>query len=187
VLLHEQSRFQRKHRQERVFFAWPTLATVILLMLCCLFFGFAYSASGQSTFGSVRGTVQDATGAAISDAQVVLHSNDENTDRTVSADAAGNFVFENVKAGKYSLYAHHDGFADTVVSGISVEARQDLRLAATLNIAAQTTTVEITSGADQINTENGTISDSKTSIEMTQLPLNKRATTTVRCERWSLA
>jgi hypothetical protein len=178
VLLHEQSGFQSKHRQERGFFAWPTLATVIPLMLCCLFFGSAYSALGQSTFGSVRGTVQDATGAAISDAQVVLHSDDENTDRTVSADAAGNFIFENVKAGKYSLHAHHDGFADTVVSGISVEARQDLRLAATLNIAAQTTTVEITSGADQINTENGTISDSKTNIEMTQLPLNNRATTT---------
>jgi hypothetical protein len=76
------------------------------------------------------------------------------------------------------LRAHRDGFADTVVSGISVEARQDLRLEATLNVAAQMTTVEVSGAADQINTENGTISDSKTNIEMTQLPLNNRATTT---------
>ncbi len=133
---------------------------------------------GQSTFGSVRGTVQDATGAAIPGTQLSLHSVAENTDRTSTTDSSGNFLFENVKAGSYSLKAHHEGFADTLTSGIMVEARQDLRLAATLNVAAQATTVEVSAGADVINTENGTISDSKTNIEMTQLPLNNRATTT---------
>jgi hypothetical protein len=39
------------------------------------------------------------------------------------------------------------------------------------------TTVEVSGAADQINTENGTIRDSKTNIEMTQLPLNNRANT----------
>ena len=98
-------------------------------------------AFAQSTFGSVRGIVQDNTSAVISDTQVVLHSTDENTERTVAADASGNFIFENVKAGKYSLRAHHDGFADTALTGISVEARQDLRLTVSLNVAAQSTTV----------------------------------------------
>ena len=135
-------------------------------------------AQAQSTFGSVRGAVQDATGAAIPVTQITLHSSDENTDRAVTTDASGNFIFQDVKPGKYSLRAHHDGFADTLVSGITVEARQDLRLAPTLSVQAQTTTVEVTSSADQINTENATISDSKTNIEMTQLPLNNRATTT---------
>jgi hypothetical protein len=147
-------------------------------MFCYLVLGPGSFAHGQSTFGSVRGTVQDLTGAAIPGTQLVLHSVDENTDRTFTTDSSGNFLFENVKAGKYSLKAHHDGFADTVTSGIVVEARQDLRLSATLNVATQTTTVEVSAGADQINTENGTISDSKTNIEMTQLPLNNRATTT---------
>ena len=147
-------------------------------MFCVLVFGTVSSAHGQSTFGSVRGTVQDSTGAAIPNTQLVLHSVDENTDRSFTTDSSGNFLFENVKAGKYILKAHHEGFADTITSGIAVEARQDLRLAATLNVAAQATTVEVSAGADQINTENGTISDSKTNIEMTQLPLNNRATTT---------
>jgi hypothetical protein len=135
-------------------------------------------AHGQSTFGSMRGTVQDSTGAAIPGTHLTLHSMDENTDRAVDTDTDGNFVFENVKAGKYSLRAHRDGFADTVVSGISIEARQDLRIPTTMNVAAETTTVEVTSGADQINSENATLGDSKTNIEMTQLPLNNRATTT---------
>ena len=141
-------------------------------VFCCL------GAHAQSTFGSVRGTVQDATGAGIPGTQIVLHSMDENTDRTVASDASGDFILENVKPGKYSLRARHDGFAETVVSGISVDARQDLRVAATMKVAAQSQTVEVEAGSAQVNTENATLSDNVTNIEMTQLPLNNRATTT---------
>ena len=150
----------------------------IAMVLTAMLVGMAPQAGAQSTFGSVRGTIQDATGAAIPGTQVTLHSDDENTDRNIAADASGTFVFENVKAGKYSVRAHHEGFADTVVSGVTVEARQDLRLTPTLGVAASTTVVEVSGSADQIDTENATISDSKTNIEMTQLPLNNRATTT---------
>jgi hypothetical protein len=153
-----------------------------ILFLCITTLCFALAVvrpvAAQSTFGSVRGSVQDASGAAIPGTQLVLHSVDENSDRTVASDASGDFVFENVKAGKYSLRAHRDGFADTVVSGITVEARQDLRIAPTLNVAAESTTVDVSSGGEQINTENAVLGDSKTNIEMTQLPLNNRATTT---------
>ena len=96
------------------------------ILVCCMLLGAPSLSFGQSTFGSVRGVVQDASGAVVSDTEIVLHSTDENTERTVNADASGNFILENVKAGKYSLHAHHNGFADTVISGISVEARQDM-------------------------------------------------------------
>jgi len=151
---------------------------MLLILACCLLLNFVRPAYAQSTFGSVRGIVQDNSNAVIGDTQVVLHSSDENTERTVNADASGGFIFENVKAGKYSLRAQHDGFADTNISGISVEARQDVRLTVTLAVAAQATTVEVSSGGEQINTENATLGDSKDNLQMTQLPLNNRATTT---------
>jgi Carboxypeptidase regulatory-like domain/TonB dependent receptor len=178
VSLQQQSEGQHTHRAGGRSALRYVLSSVICPIMCGLLLVAGQLAHAQSTFGSVRGNVLDASGAAIPDAQIVLHSTDENTERTVATDASGAFIFENVKAGKYTLRAHRDGFADTVVSGISVEARQDLRLGATLNVAAQSTTVEVSGAADQINTENGTISDSKTNIEMTQLPLNNRATTT---------
>jgi Carboxypeptidase regulatory-like domain len=151
-----------------------------LLSTFVLFFVFNMlrSSFAQSTFGSVRGTVQDNTGASVPDSQVILHSVEENTERSVAADTSGGFTFENVKAGHYNLRAHHDGFADTMLTGISVEARQDLRLTVSLTIAAQSTTVDVTSAADQINTENATLGDSKDNLQITQLPLNNRATTT---------
>jgi hypothetical protein len=148
------------------------------VIVLCWFLSAVVPALGQSTFGSVIGIVQDSSGAAVSGTQIVLHSTDENTERTVNADAAGAFTFENVKAGQYSLRASHDGFAATEISGISVAARQDLRLTVSLTIAAQSTTVEVTSNGDQINTEDATLGDSKDNLQITQLPLNNRATTT---------
>ena len=131
----------------------------------------------QSTFGSIRGTAQDKSGAAIPEAQITLHSIDENTDRVVKTDDTGNYTLENVLAGRYSIRAQHDGFADTVISGITLAARQDLRFTLAMMIAAQATTVEVTSSANQINTENGAPRP-KGTAEIGQLPLNFRASST---------
>jgi TonB dependent receptor len=48
----------------------------------------------------------------------------------------------------------------------------------TLNVAIQATEIMVTAAADQINTENGVVGDSKSNQQITQLPLNNRATTT---------
>ncbi len=146
--------------------------------VCLLLLVFIAPAYAQSTFGSVKGMVQDDTGAVISDTRVVLHSIDENTERTANADVSGSFTFENVKAGKYSLRAHRDGFAETQLLGISVEARQDIRLTVSMAVASQATTIDVTSGGEQINTENATLSNSVANTQMTELPLNNRAITT---------
>ena len=134
--------------------------------------------NAQSTAGSIRGVVQDKTGAVVPESQITLHSDDENIDRVINADASGAFLLEDLKPGKYSVHAKHDGFADTNLSGIVLNPRQDLRLTVELAIAETSTTVEVSEGAEQINTENATLADLKTNEQITQLPLNNRAQTT---------
>jgi Carboxypeptidase regulatory-like domain len=149
--------------------------TVFAILAMLLFSGRCFA---QSTFGSVRGIVQDSSGAPIPGAQVTLHSVDENTDRTVTSDDAGNYLFENVKAGQYSLRGSHSGFADTQLAGIGLSARQDLRFTLSMQVAEQTTTVQVNAGATEINTENATLGDMKDTAAIVQLPLNYRAATT---------
>jgi hypothetical protein len=132
----------------------------------------------QSTAGSIRGIVQDKTGAVVPQSKITLHSNDENADRVVDADASGSFLLENLKPGKFSIRAEHNGFAETNLTGTVLNPRQDLRLTVELTVAEASTTVEVSSGADQINTENATLGDLKTNQQITQLPLNNRAVTT---------
>jgi hypothetical protein len=132
----------------------------------------------QSTAGSIRGVVQDKTGALVPGSRVTLHSDDENTDHVAISDASGTFLLENLKPGHFHLQAHHDGFAETNLAGIVLNPRQDLRLTVQIAVAEEMTTVEVSAAADQINTENATLGDMKTNEEITQLPLNNRAVTT---------
>jgi hypothetical protein len=149
-----------------------------LLVLLSLLFLTTSRVKAQSTFGSIRGIAQDQSGAAISDVQVTLHNVDENVDRVTKTDAAGAYAFDNVLANKYSIRAKRDGFAETVLDGVTLAARQELRYTLTLTIATQASTVEVTSDAAQINTENGVIGDSKDTGDIGKLPLNFRASTT---------
>lgn len=135
-------------------------------------------AGAQSTMGSIRGTASDSTGAAIPGSAAALRSQEQGTAYSATTDSTGGFVFENLKPGRYTLTVTHDGFAPTILKDIALDARQNLRVTATLNVSAQATSIDVSSGPDQINTEDATIADSHTNAMITQLPLNNRASTT---------
>ena len=118
------------------------LSTLLILTLLS-----ARWTMGQSTFGSIRGTTLDQTGSSIPQAQVILHSVDENTDFTATSDDHGNFAFENVKPGHYSLAATKDGFAKAIIDKVELAARQNLRLDVKLALASQNQTVEVSAAA----------------------------------------
>jgi Carboxypeptidase regulatory-like domain len=153
------------------------LASSTLRALCTLLLliAAAWSAQAQSTFGSIRGTVTDVSGAFVPGAVVTVHSLDESGDRKASTGDNGEFVFANLNAGHYKVSVHRDGFTDVVVPSVALEARQELRVPITLAIASQMTTVEVNAVAGQINTENGTVSATVSNLDLTQLPLNSRA------------
>jgi hypothetical protein len=129
----------------------------------------------QSTFGTILGTVQDNTGAVIPAALITAHSLDQNEERTTTSGSSGDFVFENLKAGHYKITVHKIGFADSVVPSATLEARQELRLPVALRVTAETTTVEVSADSALMNTENGTLNDTISNVDITQLPINSRS------------
>jgi len=116
----------------------------------------------------------DQTGAIIPGAQVNLRSLDENSQVATTSDSEGNFVFENLKPGHYSLTAAKQGFATALVDQIELAARQALRVDVKLSVAAQSLSVEVNASAVGVNTENATLSDSKENSDISQLPINSR-------------
>ncbi len=135
----------------------------------------ALPASAQSTFGSLRGSTQDATGAAIPGAAITLTGLDDNSQHQTIAGEDGVFEFLNLKPGRYTVIGQKPGFADAKVPQVVLEARQDLRVALTFAVASQSQTVEVQALAEQMNTENATLSDSKGNTDITQLPINSRS------------
>ena len=140
--------------------------------------GLPVSLNAQSTFGSIRGITQDQTGALLPQALVTLHNVDENSDATMSSDASGNYVFENIRPGHYRVSATKEGFAKAVVDKVELAARQDIRLELKLALATATQQVEVQAGAVVVNTENATLTDSEVNTDITQLPINSRAVST---------
>jgi hypothetical protein len=144
-------------------------------VLVLVFLWNAPSGKAQSTFGSIRGTVTDASGAVVVGASISAQSLDENVERETTSSVSGEFILENLKPGHYKLTAHHDGFRDVIAPSVILDARQELRLPFVLSIAATTTAVEVSAGGEQVNTENATIGDTVLNEDVTQLPLNSRA------------
>jgi hypothetical protein len=136
-------------------------------------------AVGQSTFGVVVGVVKDPSQRSVVGAQLTLTSLDDRSQRTASTDDNGGFEFINLKAGRYEILLKADGFADYKVSSLQLDARQSLRLDISLKLASASQSIEVSSDAGPvINTENGTIGDSKDFQQITSLPVNYRGATT---------
>jgi len=156
----------------------PTQHRVRLFVMSLILIAFTNQSArlcAQSTFGSIRGTTQDQTGAVLQGVVITLHNVDENADVSASTDNAGNFLFENLKPGHYRLTSAKDGFAHTVADNVELTARQDIRIDMKLPVASTNQQVEVEAQAAAVNTENATLSDSKANVDLTQLPINSRA------------
>ncbi len=132
----------------------------------------------QSTFGDVRGTTRDAAGLAIAQAVVTLHNLDENTTRSAITDDSGGYLFENLKPSRYAVSAAKDGFSSSSTATLELTARQSVRVDVTLSIEHLQQTINVESAAEQINTENATVGDTRGTDQLVEMPLNFRAQTT---------
>jgi hypothetical protein len=132
----------------------------------------------QSTFGDLRGTTRDPAGLALPQALVTLHNVDENTTRSVVSDENANFLFENLKPGNYTLTASKEGFAASPTTSVALVARQSARVDLSLSLAQVQQSVKVEAAAEQIDTENATVGDTRGNNQLVEMPLNFRAQTT---------
>src|SRR5882724_6917494 len=135
---------------------------------------FATSASAQTIFGTILGSVTDQSGAVVPNIVVTVTNQGENISREVRSDDQGNYQAENMKAGLYTVSVKAAGFKDMILTDVGLDARQtvsaDMKLA--LGNAEEKVTVE--ANAELVNTETQVISSSVTSTEVLGLPANYR-------------
>jgi hypothetical protein len=148
-----------------------TIVVAIAVLLC------SGTSLAQSTFGSVVGTVQDATQAVVSGAMVTLHGQDDNSDRVTTSGATGDFQFVNLKPGRYAVISRANGFADAQIAAFDLAPRQTARVNVVMNVQSEQQTVEVSATATMISTDKATLDTSKDNTAMVQLPLNSRAST----------
>src|ERR1700733_12546066 len=159
------------------FSAFP--AMVVALALIVLNSAFSCITYAQSTFGAIVGVVKDPGQGAVADAQLLLVNLDDRSERHGTTDTNGGFEFLNLRPGRYELSIHAEGFSETKMTSLQLEARQTLRADTQLKLASASETVEVAGDSGPvINTENATIGDSKDFQQITSLPVNYRGSTT---------
>ncbi len=144
------------------------LLCVLTLLVC------AGSLYGQSTFGSITGTATDKSGAVVPNAIIKVKNLDDNSLRSAVSSDQGLFTLLNLRAGNYEITAEKPGFGVLKIPQVALEARQQLRVDVSLEIASVGQVMVVNDAASTINTENGTIGDSKNFQQVTTLPLNYR-------------
>ncbi|MGH9658083.1 MAG: carboxypeptidase-like regulatory domain-containing protein, partial [Bryobacteraceae bacterium] len=124
------------------------------------------SAPAQSTFGEIRGTVTDATGAVVAGAAVSAKNTGTGETRKVTTSDAGNYEILNLDAGTYEVTIENSGFRTTVIRNLILRAREIVRADGRLEVTGVSTEVIVTDSRQVIQTEAATIVDSKSSREI---------------------
>jgi len=129
------------------------------------------SALGQSTFGSILGTVQDPSGAAVALCKVTIHNKGTSTQRATLTDQTGNYVVTNLDPGNYEVSFEAPGFQPTVAE-VELLSRQTARIDGHLPVASQTESVNVeVAAAPVINTEVSNLAETKQGRELVDLPV----------------
>jgi hypothetical protein len=132
------------------------------------------TAFGQTFRGAINGTVTDSTGAVIAGATVTATDVGTNIAHSMAATGDGQFSFQDLPTGTYSVKVIAAGFQTTTVSNVTVTAGNVYTVAAQLTVGQQATTVEVAAAAVVVDTTTSTQSDTLSSTTVQDIPLNGR-------------
>ena len=144
-----------------------------LLALCCLFS--ATKINAQSTYGTIIGTVTDASGGVVAGAKVEALNQATGATRSVTTDSSGEYQFLNVDPGRYTITVTAAQFTVTKDENVILLARDTARSDIRLQVQGSQQSVVVEEGQSVVS-EDLTVSTSRSGAEISSLPLNFRAT-----------
>jgi len=106
----------------------------------------------QNPRGSLRGTVQDTTGARIQSARIVLQAVDSSMQREVSSEDRGEFRLDDVLPGAYRMTVNANGFAPAQAD-ISIAVSTVREVTITLKATAPSESVKVQGQSSSITTQ----------------------------------
>ncbi|HME09903.1 MAG TPA: TonB-dependent receptor [Bryobacteraceae bacterium] len=139
-----------------------------LAMLCAL--AFPESGYGQSTFGTVLGTVKDPSGSVVPGVKIDLLNTGTNGNRSTESKSDGSYEFVNVEIGTYKLQTEATGFQSAQFRPFDVMSRAKVRIDIDLQVSSQVTTVNV-EAVSVVQTDSSNVAETKGSLELTNLPV----------------
>src|SRR5215831_1852317 len=129
-------------------------------------------ALGQSTFGTILGTVRDQSGAVMPGCVITVENAGTSARRSTITDETGSYTTPNLEPGTYKVRMELPGFQVAEYINVQLTARQTMRIDGTMRVATQAETVSVTAeAASVITTEVSNIAETKSGAELSEFPL----------------
>jgi outer membrane receptor protein involved in Fe transport len=145
---------------------------VVWLFLLAAAGMFAQNTAG---FGSISGTVQDASGAVVSGAKVVVANELKGIHREVETTSSGTFSTPAlVPASGYKITITKAGFATYELNGVTVQVGQIIDVKPVLQLATTSTQVDVSTEAPIVDSAKTDVSQVVDSNQILSLPINGR-------------
>jgi hypothetical protein len=119
------------------------------------FLVFTLVVRGQTSRGTVVGTVLDQSGAVIRGARVGLTGADTGVKLSTNSNESGVYRFDAVDLGMYQLDVAHPGFRSFHSAGIRVEANRTTAFDPRLEVGAAETRVEVNAESSEMLVKDG--------------------------------
>jgi hypothetical protein len=130
--------------------------------------------SAQSTFGSISGSVTDASGSAVPDAQVTLTNIGTSAKQTYTTGSDGLYQFVNLNPGEYRVDFEKAGFKHTKRDSVVVQVQQAVRIDASMEVGAVNQTVEVTAETPLLQPTDTSLGQVIDERKTNEIPLNGR-------------
>src|SRR6202790_2351313 len=143
----------------------------LVCVLAILIFS-AASASAKQITAVVRGTVTDASGAAVTNAKVTAVQRETGFTRTVTSDQQGAYLLVELPVGHYKLFAEAKGFQKFIQEGISLDVNQNATVAIHLAVGTPTQEVRVEANAPLVETTVTSLGKTVQERKILGLPLN---------------
>lgn len=128
----------------------------------------------QSDTSSLSGTVMDQTGAAISNAKILVRNNATHAERTVNSNENGNFNLTNLASGSYGLRIEAAGFQTTTLNDVKLDPNIGRHLDVSMKVGDTKTEIVVEAGVNAIQTESASVGQLVTETQVKSIQLNGR-------------
>jgi hypothetical protein len=147
------------------------LSTVGLVALLLLFAG---TATAQTSTTFLQGTITDASGAAVVNATVTLVNAESKSERNTVTGSQGEYRFQALPPGTYTLTVTAKGFARQEVKGMQLLVNTPATENLQLKVGGTTETVSVTSEAPPLNMVDASLGTPFNQTQVRELPLDGR-------------
>jgi len=131
----------------------------------------ASEAAAQVLYGSIVGTVRDASEAAVPKAAVRITNTATNQSRDTVTNASGEYSFPSLEPGAYDVTVSAQGFQNFVSQGVRAEIDATARVNAVLKIGSVSESVVVTADAGALQVDSAEVRGEVTGKELEEIPI----------------